>query len=155
MASEQLAGGARPFGATGLLVSRMGYGAMELSGAPRARDLSEAFVARFLNDLVDRGVNYIDTSIDYGLSEILIGKSLAHRRSDFILASKCACEVGVEHPARGERHTYTGANVIAGVEQSLQPLVLAWHHAQGVDRQRRAPLIEDPDHDFFAGRAGK
>lgn len=120
MASKQLAGGARPFGATGLLVSRMGYGAMELSGAPRARDLSEAFVARFLNDLVDRGVNYIDTSIDYGLSEILIGKSLAHRRSDFILASKCACEVGVEHPARGEKHTYTGANVIAGVEQSLR-----------------------------------
>ena len=56
---------------------------------------------RFLNLLVDSGVNYIDTSIDYGLSQILIGKALMHRRGDFILASKCACEVGVEHPARG------------------------------------------------------
>ncbi|MGE3245098.1 MAG: aldo/keto reductase [Beijerinckiaceae bacterium] len=115
------AGGARRFGKTNLEVSRLGYGAMELAGAPKARDLSEADAVRFLNTLVDSGVTYIDTSIDYGLSETLIGKALSHRRGDFALASKCACAVGVHGVGDAhEKHTYTGENVIAGIEQSLQ-----------------------------------
>jgi aryl-alcohol dehydrogenase-like predicted oxidoreductase len=68
-------------------------------------------------------VVYLDTSIDYGLSETLIGKALSHRRSEFTLASKCACEVGMDHAKEGhEKHTYTGENVIAGVHQSLRRL---------------------------------
>jgi len=118
-----LAGGARRFGRTDLVVSRLGYGAMELAGPPKARALAEADVARFLNTLIDSGVTYIDTSIDYGLSETLIGKAVSHRRQEFVLASKCACEVGVEGAREGhEKHTYTGANVRAGVEQSLRRL---------------------------------
>jgi aryl-alcohol dehydrogenase-like predicted oxidoreductase len=121
--AEKLAGGARRMGQTGMTVSRLGYGAMELAGPPKARDLSESQVARFLNELLDRGVNYIDTSIDYGLSETLIGKTLAHRRDEFFLASKCACAVGGEPGGDfKESHIYTGANVTAGVEQSLQRL---------------------------------
>ena len=116
------AGGKRLLGGTGLTVSRLGYGAMELSGPPRARDLAEADAIRFINQVVDEGVNYIDTSIDYGLSETLIGKALAHRRDDFFLASKCACQAGLEPHAHGEKHTFTGENVIAGVEQSLRRL---------------------------------
>ena len=117
------AGGARKFGNTGLVVSRMGYGAMELAGPPQARKLDEAEAVRFINKLVDSGVTYIDTSIDYGLSERLIGKALEHRRHEIILASKCACQVGLEGPAEGgEKHIYTGENVIAGVEQSLRRL---------------------------------
>jgi aryl-alcohol dehydrogenase-like predicted oxidoreductase len=119
--TTQFAGGARKVGRTGLVTSRMGYGAMELSGAPRARDIPEAEVVRFLNNLVDQGINYIDTSIDYGLSEGMIGKALSHRRGDFLLASKCACAVGVEGPGDAhEKHIYTGGNVIAGIEQSLR-----------------------------------
>lgn len=115
------AGGRRRFGATEIVTSRLGYGAMELAGAPKARDLPEGEAIRFLNTLVDSGVTYIDTSIDYGLSETLIGKALAHRRGDFILASKCACAVGVHGVGEAhEKHTYTAENVIAGVEQSLQ-----------------------------------
>lgn len=117
------AGGRRRFGATDIVISRLGYGAMELAGAPKARDLSEGEAIRFLNMLVDSGVTYIDTSIDYGLSETLIGKALAHRRGDFTLASKCACAVGVHGVGEAhEKHTYTAENVIAGVEQSLQRL---------------------------------
>jgi aryl-alcohol dehydrogenase-like predicted oxidoreductase len=114
------AGGLRQVGRTDIRVSRLGYGAMELSGAPRARDIPEAEAVRFLNRIVDLGINYIDTSIDYGLSERLIGKALAHRRSEFFLASKCACAVGIEGPGDAhESHIYTGENVIAGIEQSL------------------------------------
>ncbi len=118
-----LAGGARRMGKTGLIVSRLGYGAMELLGPPLARALDERDAIRFLNQMIDRGITYVDTSIDYGLSETLIGKALAHRRTDFILASKCACQVGVEPGGRGgEKHIYTGENVKAGVLQSLRRL---------------------------------
>ncbi len=122
MASRQSpAGGARAFGKTGFTTSRLGYGAMELSGPPRARNISEADAIRFLNRVVDLGITYIDTSIDYGLSETLIGKALAHRRDEFLLASKCACAVGIEPCAHAEeKHVFTGENVIAGVEQSLR-----------------------------------
>jgi aryl-alcohol dehydrogenase-like predicted oxidoreductase len=76
-----------------------------------------------MNKLVDSGINYIDTSIDYGLSEALIGKVLSHRRDDFFLASKCTCQVGVEGSGHAhESHTYTGENARAGVEQSLRRL---------------------------------
>src|SRR3954453_8033834 len=116
----KLAGGTRCLGKTDLLVSRIGYGAMELAGAPKARALDERDAIRFINRVVDLGINYIDTSIDYGLSERLIGKALEHRRGDVFLASKCACQVGVGHG--GEKHTYTGENVTAGIEQSLRRL---------------------------------
>jgi aryl-alcohol dehydrogenase-like predicted oxidoreductase len=116
----KLAGGARQMRKTGLVVSRLGYGAMELAGAPKARAISESDAIRFINRVVDLGINYIDTSIDYGLSEQLIGKALQHRRAEIILASKCACQVGIEGVGRGgEKHIYTGENVTAGVEQSL------------------------------------
>jgi aryl-alcohol dehydrogenase-like predicted oxidoreductase len=110
-------------GKTGLIVSRLGYGAMELAGWPKARAIEERDAIRFINQVIDCGINYVDTSIDYGLSEVLIGKALEHRRDDFFLASKCACQVGVEGVGgRGETHTYTGANVRAGIEQSLRRL---------------------------------
>src|SRR3954469_10499249 len=119
----KLAGGTRRLGKTGLLVSRLGYGAMELAGAPKARALDERDAIRFINRVVDLGINYIDTSIDYGLSERLIGRALEHRRGDVFLASKCACQVGVEDVGHGgEKHTYTGENATAGVEQSLRRL---------------------------------
>jgi aryl-alcohol dehydrogenase-like predicted oxidoreductase len=119
----KLAGGARRMGQTGLIVSRLGYGSMELAGPPRARAIDERDAIRFINRVVDLGINYIDTSIDYGLSERLIGKALEHRRRDVILATKCACQVGVEGERHeGESHIYTGDNVKAGVEQSLSRL---------------------------------
>src|SRR3954447_8294821 len=119
----KLASQRRCLGKTDLLVSRIGYGAMELAGAPKARALDERDAIRFINRVVDLGINYIDTSIDYGLSEQLIGKALEHRRAEIILASKCACQVGIEGVGRGgEKHIYTGENVTAGVEQSLRRL---------------------------------
>jgi aryl-alcohol dehydrogenase-like predicted oxidoreductase len=95
---------------------------MELAGAPRARDLSESEVTRFLNRLLDAGINYIDTSIDYGLSETLIGKALERRRDEFFLASKCGCAVGLDGSDKGESHDFSYGNVMAGIEQSLKRL---------------------------------
>jgi aryl-alcohol dehydrogenase-like predicted oxidoreductase len=112
-------------GRTGLQVTQLGYGAMELRDAPRGPAIDEAQAEAVLQAVLDGGINYIDTSIDYGLSEERIGRYLGRRRSEYILASKCGCVVGPQ-PAvsAGGRppHVFTRDNVIAGVEQSLQRL---------------------------------
>src|SRR5215469_6557572 len=57
------------------------------------------------------------TSIDYGRSEELIGRFIAHRRAEYFLASKCGC---VPDAAMGADHVHTAENIRAGVEQSLR-----------------------------------
>jgi aryl-alcohol dehydrogenase-like predicted oxidoreductase len=100
----------------------LGYGAMELRGAPRARDISDGQAETILGAVLDARINYIDTSIDYGFSEERIGRYIAHRRDDYYLASKCGCLVGAPPAPRGERspHVFGRENIIAGVEQSLR-----------------------------------
>ena len=111
----------RELGRTGLQVTTLGYGAMELRGAPRARDITEAQAETILNKVLDAGINYIDTSIDYGVSEERIGRYIGDRRSEYYLASKCGCLVGAPAAPRGQTspHVFTRANILAGVEQSL------------------------------------
>src|SRR5918995_6198966 len=96
VSATALAGGARQMGKTGLVVSRLGYGGMELAGAPLARDLSEQQGIKFINRVIDAGINYIDTSIDYGLSERLIGKVMEHRRGWVVLAPKFGMQGGCD-----------------------------------------------------------
>jgi aryl-alcohol dehydrogenase-like predicted oxidoreductase len=95
---------------------------MELRGAPRGRDISEAEAETILKGVLDAGINYIDTSIDYGLSEERIGRYIGHCRDEYYLASKCGCLVGALPAPRGQSspHVFTRENVMAGVEQSLR-----------------------------------
>jgi aryl-alcohol dehydrogenase-like predicted oxidoreductase len=111
----------RRLGRTGLQVTMLGYGAMELRGPPRARDITDGQAETILNAVLDGGINYIDTSIDYGLSEERIGRYISHRRDSYYLASKCGCLVDAPPAPRGQRgpHLFTRENIVAGVEQSL------------------------------------
>src|SRR5262252_8988450 len=120
-AEDRMAVAKRELGRTGLRVTTLGYGAMELRGAPRGRDITEEQAETILNKVLDSGINYIDTSIDYGLSEERIGRYISHRRAEYYLASKCGCLVGAPPAPRGQRgaHVFTRDNVVAGVEQSL------------------------------------
>ncbi|MEJ2761216.1 MAG: aldo/keto reductase [Gammaproteobacteria bacterium] len=111
-------------GRTGLEITRLGYGAMELRGTDHFPRLSAKEAGTLLNAVLDSGINYIDTSPDYGYSEQTIGEHIAHRRDEFYLASKCGCPVeapDVPHPQR-KPHDYSRANIRAAVEQSLQRL---------------------------------
>lgn len=134
----------RTLGRTGMDVTVLGYGAMELRGYPRGREISEDGAGKILNAVLDLGINFIDTSADYGASEERIGRHIARRRGEYFLASKCGCLVGWEpEPAggrirrfltacglmkpnpdliRGGPHVYTKENIAAGVEQSLRRL---------------------------------
>jgi aryl-alcohol dehydrogenase-like predicted oxidoreductase len=111
-------------GRTGLAVTKLGYGAMELRGTDHFPRLSPAEASRILNAVLDNGINYIDTSPDYGYSEELIGRHLSGRREEFFLASKCGCPVEPVDVAHAQRkpHSFTRENIRAGVEQSLTRL---------------------------------
>jgi aryl-alcohol dehydrogenase-like predicted oxidoreductase len=97
---------------------------MELRGRPWGPAIEDEEAGRLLNAVLDGGINLIDTSIDYGRSEELIGRYLAHRRGEYFLASKCGCLLGDPPPGATPPfpHDYSAANVRAGVEQSLRRL---------------------------------
>ena len=64
----------RRLGRTGADVTILGYGAMELRGQPHGPATEDDDAGRLLNEVLDGGVNLIDSSIDYGRSEELIGR---------------------------------------------------------------------------------
>src|SRR2546426_12337734 len=107
----------RALGRTGLEVTSLSYGAMELRGTPASPEVSDEQAARVLNATLDAGINFIDTAPDYGRSEERIGASISHRRAEYFLASKCGCVPGT---GMGSEHLHTAENIRAGVEQSLR-----------------------------------
>jgi aryl-alcohol dehydrogenase-like predicted oxidoreductase len=107
----------RPLGRTALPVTTLGYGAMELRGAPSGPEVSDEAAANILNAVLDAGITFIDTSIEYGRSEDLIGRCIAPRRAQYFLASKCGC---VPEAPLGAEHLHTAENIRAGVERSLR-----------------------------------
>src|SRR5688572_16882130 len=110
-------------GRTGLNVTTPGYGAMALDQqrmAPRGLSLSEEQSEKILNAVLDAGINFIDTSPDYGESEELIGRFISQRRSQYYLASKCGCPVDVQPDQGRQQHVFTPRNIRAAVEQSLK-----------------------------------
>ncbi|HVA68533.1 MAG TPA: aldo/keto reductase [Candidatus Binataceae bacterium] len=107
----------RTLGRTDFQVTTLGYGAMELRGAPAGPEVSDDAAGKVLNAVLDAGINFIDTSIDYGRSEELIGRFIAHRRAEYFLASKCGC---VPDAPMGAEHIHTAENIRTGVERSLR-----------------------------------
>lgn len=91
----------RPVGTTELSVTPIGFGAFKIGRAvgtkyQQAYELpSDAVAERLLNDVLDLGINLIDTAPAYGISEERIGKFIAHRRDEFVLSTK-AGEVFVD-----------------------------------------------------------
>lgn len=82
----------RTLGKTGLVVSRLGAGLSEIGYQLTLADEAEA--AQVLNGALDGGINFLDTSACYNISEELIGRTVAHRRQDYILATKCGHVTG-------------------------------------------------------------
>jgi aryl-alcohol dehydrogenase-like predicted oxidoreductase len=110
-------------GRTNLEVTKLGFGAMEIRGVPRGRDVTAAQADTILNAVLDSGINYIDTSIDYGLSEGFIGEFISNRRDEYFLASKCGCmTTGPTVPSGSQPHVYTKENIVLGIEQSLRKM---------------------------------
>ena len=101
----------RAYGETGLMVSALGLGAMQI-GDPR---LEEAKAATLLNTAVDAGITLIDTARSYGCSEERIGHHLAARREQIVISTKLGYGIdGYED--------WTGTCITAGIERALHIL---------------------------------
>lgn len=136
-------------GRTGLMVTRLGYGSMGLRG-PRTwgvRVVEEEAAGRFLNAVLDAGINFIDTSPDYGISEERIGRFISSRRGEYYLATKCGC-VYTQHEDHLEiNHVWKRDILERNIETSLNRLqtnhvdILQFHGGDAETLQREG-LIE-------------
>jgi aryl-alcohol dehydrogenase-like predicted oxidoreductase len=114
----------RPLGNTGLSATVLGYGAMALRQLPisDSADAAHNPGGALLNRLLDAGVNFIDTAPDYGTSEEIIGQSISHRRDEYLLASKCGCNIPRGDDPEAPRHVWTAQRLMANIELSLKRL---------------------------------
>lgn len=88
----------RRLGKSGLKVSVVGLGGNNFGGA-----CDEARSVEVIRRALDVGINMIDTSDSYnrGVSEEYVGKALAGRRDDAIVATKAVSEMGPRPNDRG------------------------------------------------------
>jgi aryl-alcohol dehydrogenase-like predicted oxidoreductase len=100
----------RVLGKTGLSVTELSFGAMEL------RLLDTKAASRLLNSALDQGINYVDTSPEYPMSEYFVGQSIAHRRSEFVLATKC----GDNMTGIGPLYVFDRKTIMDNLDESLR-----------------------------------
>lgn len=115
----------RLLGRTGLRVSEIGLGALEVGrrwGIACPEDPGnpppEPNAIRFLNEVLDSGVNLIDTAAAYWQSEERIGRALASRRAEFVLATKW----GEWCDATGSVYDYSPSAMWKFLDESLAKL---------------------------------
>ena len=128
-----------PFGSTGLKVSRLGVGLAEIGNELSFDEVNEA--ARVLNSALDAGINFLDTAACYSISEELVGRTVAHRRDEYILATKAGHVTG---GYRGSPWTYQ--TVADSVDRSLtrmktDHLDLVQLHSCGVDVLEKGDVV--------------
>ena len=72
----------RTLGKTGLKISRMGFGGIPI------QKIDEEGTRKLLHEMMEKGVNYIDSARGYTVSEQYIGYGLEGIRDKFVLATK-------------------------------------------------------------------
>jgi aryl-alcohol dehydrogenase-like predicted oxidoreductase len=82
----------RKLGRTDLTVSRLGVGLAEMGSRLSLQD--EGIASRLLNTALDGGISFLDTAACYGISEELVGRTVAHRRQEYVLATKAGHVTG-------------------------------------------------------------
>ncbi len=95
-----------PFGRTGHASSRVIFGAAALGGMKQDR------ADRLLPQLLEAGVNHLDTAASYGDSELRLAPWLRSHRRDFFLATKTG-----ERTASGARESLHRSLERLGVDQ--------------------------------------
>src|SRR4029450_9909048 len=78
----------RTLGLKGPTVSALGLGCMGMSEFYGARDDDES--SAHIHRALDLGINFLDTSDIYGphTNEVLVGRAIADRRDEVVLATK-------------------------------------------------------------------
>ena len=139
----------RILGRTGLEVTALGYGAMEVRGSRiwGGRPVTEQQADTILNAVLDAGINFIDTANDYGRSEEFIGKYLSGRRSEYYVATKCGCTVVRKDDNTDDTpHVWTRENLFRGLHESLTRMKTDYVdimqlHNPGVEQVEQGDLV--------------
>jgi len=114
----------RPLGRTGLEVSVIGLGALEIGRDwagdvdPDPRHLPEPEAISFVHQVLDLGINFIDTAPAYWHSEEFLGKALRGRRDGVVLATK----VGEHCDPTGSWFDYSYDATLRFIDASLARL---------------------------------
>ena len=98
-------------GSTDLEISRHGFGAARIGAVPPER------IEGLLRSLPDLGITFIDTADCYTRSEEIIGRCLADRIGEFVIATKCGCITAGE---QGE--AYSRPVIERSIDRSLERL---------------------------------
>ncbi len=111
----------RKLGRGGLEVPALGLGCMGMSQSYGPADESESLAT--LHRALELGCNFLDTAEVYGphTNEELLGRALAGRRQEAIIATKFGFRIVEGKQAGGERDSTPG-NIRAAVEGSLRRL---------------------------------
>ena len=102
----------RQLGKTDMQVSVLGFGGAEIGFEGATEDT----VARLLKGALDAGLNVIDTGECYEGSEELIGKTVADRRAQYYLFTKCG------HPRGIGSEDWSANSLLESIERSLRRL---------------------------------
>ena len=114
----------RILGRTGLEVTQLGHGAMEVRGERiwGGRPCTDDQANLILNAVVDAGINFIDTANDYGKSEMYLGRYLSSRRDEFYVATKCGCHMTYAGDHDETPHFWTRDNLLRNIADSLMKM---------------------------------
>jgi aryl-alcohol dehydrogenase-like predicted oxidoreductase len=111
----------RQLGTSGLTTSALGLGCMGMTYAYGATDADEAIAT--IHRAIELGVTFLDTAELYGphTNEELVGRALAGRRDEVVLATKFGVKPNADGPA-GRPLDGTPENVRQSIEGSLKRL---------------------------------
>ncbi|MFC0625768.1 aldo/keto reductase [Kribbella deserti] len=128
----------RTLGGTGIEVSVHCLGTM-MFGAVGNADHDDS--VRIIHAALDQGINFVDTADMYstGESEQIVGKALAGRRDDVVLATKFHFALS-EGPNRGGN---SRRYIVKAVEDSLRRLQTDWIDLYQVHRPDHTTDIEE------------
>jgi aryl-alcohol dehydrogenase-like predicted oxidoreductase len=128
----------RPLGSTGVQVSPLCLGAM-MFGAWGNPDHDDGIA--IIHRALDAGINFIDTADVYsrGESEEIVGKALAGRRDDVVLATKVHGTMGDDPNQFGNSRRW----IIREVENSLRRLKTDWIDLYQIHRPEPDTDIDD------------
>jgi aryl-alcohol dehydrogenase-like predicted oxidoreductase len=107
----------RTLGHTGVQVSSLALGAMNFGAIGRT---TQAEATAIVDAALDAGINLIDTADMYsdGESEEMVGKAIAGRRDDIVLATKATMPLGDERNHRGSSRRW----LVTALDDSLRRL---------------------------------
>ncbi|MEU5414866.1 aldo/keto reductase [Streptomyces clavifer] len=107
----------RTLGRTGVQVSSLALGAMNFGAIGRT---TQQEATALVDAALEGGINLIDTADMYsaGQSEEMVGKAVAGRRDDLVLATKATMPMGDERNHRGSSRRW----LVTGLDNSLRRL---------------------------------